>query len=51
VRFDVDLPRLEADEGMSHRPSEHPHHGRHWGLSNRQAPVPISLRECYGDGV
>jgi hypothetical protein len=51
MRFHVDLSSLEADERMSDRPSEHPHHGRHWGLPNGQAPVPISLRECYDDGV
>jgi hypothetical protein len=51
MRFDVDLSRLEADERMSDRASEHPHHGRHWGPPNGQAPVPISLRDCYEDGV
>jgi hypothetical protein len=51
MRFDVDLSSLETDERMSDRASEHPRHGRHWGLANRQAPVPISLRECYGEGV
>ena len=51
MRLDVDLPRLEADERMSDRASEHPRHGRHWGRPNGQAPVPISLRECYEDGV
>ncbi len=51
VRLDLDLPRLEADERVSDRASEHPRHGRHWGPPNGQAPVPISLRECYDDGV
>ena len=51
MSLDLDLARLEADERMSDRASEHPRHGRHWGLPNGQAPVPISLRECYEDGV
>ena len=51
MRFDVDLSRLEADERVGDRASEHPRHGRHWGRPNSQAPVPISLREFYEDGV
>ena len=51
MRLDLDLPRLEADERMGDRASEHPRHGRHWGRPNGQAPVPISLRESYEDGV
>ena len=31
VRLDLDLPRLEADERVRERASEHPRHGRHGG--------------------
>jgi hypothetical protein len=51
MRFNVDLSWLEADERMGDRTSEHSRHGRHWGRPDSQAPVPISLRECYEDGV
>ena len=48
VRFDLDLARLEADERVSDRASEHSRHGRHGGAPEGHASMESSLRNGYG---
>ncbi len=42
VRLDLDLARLEPDESMGDRTSEHPRHGRYRGVAASNAPVSTS---------
>jgi hypothetical protein len=51
VGLDLDASRLEADERVGDRTSEHAVHGRDRGARNSRAPVSICLRKTYDVAV